>query len=545
MSDGLPTREDERLRALRSYDILDTAPDADFGRFVRLAARQFNAPMAALTFVDADRVWLKAKTGLVTSAVPRALSFCNTTITKDTVCLVGDARTDPRFADSDLVRAEPDLRFHAGVPLIAPSGHRIGALCVMDRQPREGLDPFDLEVLTELAGLAVTQLELRRERRRHEQAVQDLMLINEVPILLTDTRTLREAVERIIGRVTSATGALAGTLLELRPDDGLVHLVTPQTRPGVAPGPFLRAHQMLPVPPAEIAMSDLFDATLDPQTRVRPVLPRPGFGVLTQMAAIGVVAIVGLSLPVGGRRHVLVLSFDDPALPYDRVAGLLAQLQQSLRPVLQRKLAEEHMILLHAALSVTKDAVLITDADPIDPPGPRIVFANDGFTRLTGWPLAEVLGKTPRLLQAPQTDAATLDRIRGALRDWQPVRAELLNRRRDGSLFWVELEITPLADAGGWFTHWVAVLRDVSERRQREREAQAAALRLARLTDDLLTAQHMARIGSWRWTPARRLLEWSAETYVMSGVTPETFSPSLEGRWTWCIRRIGRTPRSA
>jgi PAS domain S-box-containing protein len=529
MNAELSSLEADRLRTLQGYAILDTPPDADFDRFVRLAARQLKAPMAALTFVDADRVWFKAKTGLETSELPRALAFCSTTITQDRVCLVSDAQTDPRFAGSALVKAAPDLRFHAGVPLIAPSGHRIGALCVMDRQPREGLDPFDIEVLTELAGLAVTQLELRRERRRHEQAVQDLALINEVLTLLTDTRTLREAVEQIIGRVTAATGALVGTLLELRPDDGLVHLVTLQTHPGVAPGPFQAAHRMLPLPPSQISTADLFDATTDQPTRVRLVTPQPGFGVLTELALIGVVAIVGLSLPVGGRRHVLVLGFDDPGLELDRVAGLLAQLQQSLRPVLQRKLAEEHMTLLHASLSVTSDAVLITEADPIDLPGPRIVFANEGVTRLTGWSLAEVLGKTPRLLQTPETDPATLEQIRAALCAWRPVRAELLNRRRDGSLFWVELEITPLADAGGWFTHWVSVLRDVSERRRREREAQAAATRLARLTDDLLTAQRIARIGSWRWTPVRGSLEWSPETYAIFGVTPDSFTLTLEG----------------
>ncbi|MGB4361812.1 MAG: PAS domain-containing protein [Rhodoferax sp.] len=72
------------------------------------------------------------------------------------------------------------------------------------------------------------------------------------------------------------------------------------------------------------------------------------------------------------------------------------------------------------------------------------------------------------MLQGPGTDRATLDRVREALTQWRPIRAELLNYRKDGTSYWNEFEIVPVANEQGWFTHWVSVQRDTTERKQME-----------------------------------------------------------------------------
>ena len=115
-----------------------------------------------------------------------------------------------------------------------------------------------------------------------------------------------------------------------------------------------------------------------------------------------------------------------------------------------------------------KDAILITEAEPIDQPGPRIVYCNPAFLTTTGYTSSEVIGQTPRILQCDDTSRATLDLIRKALSSWQPIEVELINIRRDGSQFWVELSIVPVANEKGWFTHWVSVQRDISERKKSE-----------------------------------------------------------------------------
>lgn len=116
------------------------------------------------------------------------------------------------------------------------------------------------------------------------------------------------------------------------------------------------------------------------------------------------------------------------------------------------------------------DVVLVTKAEPIDFPsgGPEVIYVNPAFTRMTGYQPHEIVGKTPRILQSPKTDRAELDRLRAALKAWEPVEVELLNVHKSGQEFWVQINITPVANARGWFTHWVAIQRDITHRKHRE-----------------------------------------------------------------------------
>ena len=93
----------------------------------------------------------------------------------------------------------------------------------------------------------------------------------------------------------------------------------------------------------------------------------------------------------------------------------------------------ERLRLLESVVVNANDAVLITEAEPIDLPGPRIVYCNAAFEKTTGYSEAEILGKTPRILQSPQTDRVALDRLKRALTRWRPVEVELLNHRKDGN----------------------------------------------------------------------------------------------------------------
>ena len=135
-----------------------------------------------------------------------------------------------------------------------------------------------------------------------------------------------------------------------------------------------------------------------------------------------------------------------------------------LRDITQRQHAEHQLHLLETCVARLNDIILITEAEPIDGDGPRIVFVNQAFERRTGYTSAEVLGKSPRILQGPKTNRQELDRVKKALQQWQPIRTQLLNYTKSGAEFWVEIEIVPIANALGWFTHWVAVERDITER---------------------------------------------------------------------------------
>ena len=137
------------------------------------------------------------------------------------------------------------------------------------------------------------------------------------------------------------------------------------------------------------------------------------------------------------------------------------------------------------------DVVLVTRAEPVDLPsgGPEVIYVNPAFTRMTGYEPHEIVGKTPRILQSPKTSRQELDRLRDALQKWEPVEVELLNVHKDGREFWVQINITPVANAKGWFTHWVAIQRDITHRKHREIAVQT----MLDSTSDLLIildAQH-------------------------------------------------------
>jgi PAS domain S-box-containing protein len=158
-----------------------------------------------------------------------------------------------------------------------------------------------------------------------------------------------------------------------------------------------------------------------------------------------------------------------------------------IHDITERREAEQRLRLMESVVAHTDDAMLITDV-LLDPPGPRIVFANAAFSRMTGYVPEEVLGQTPRLLQGPDTDRAQLDAIREALCQRRAVRVELRNYRKDGSPFWVELSIAPLADGDGQVRHFVAVQRETTARK-------AAESTLRQTEEQLRQAQKMEAIG--------------------------------------------------
>jgi len=139
-----------------------------------------------------------------------------------------------------------------------------------------------------------------------------------------------------------------------------------------------------------------------------------------------------------------------------------------VRDISAQQAVQAQLQLLETSISHLNDALLITEAEPVDEPGPRIVFVNAAFERQTGYSREEVMGKSPRLLQGPLTQRSELDRIAAALKKWQPIRSELINYTKSGDVFWVEMDMVPVADPQGHFTHWVSMQRDISARKQAE-----------------------------------------------------------------------------
>ncbi len=207
---GAPTPPDEaqRLKTLAAYGILDTPPEPQFDRIVRLARHLLRTPVATINFIDQARQWSKASVGLGSDPVDRRDALCAWTILQDQPTVIENARTDPRFATNPMVTGDPHIHMYAGAPLVTPGGQRIGTLCVTDDQPHP-LSAGDVQALQDLAALVVTELELRAAQQR---------------LLLTlDAQRDRSAeLQRSLDQAQTLTGVHQLLQLELEPRDTLL-----------------------------------------------------------------------------------------------------------------------------------------------------------------------------------------------------------------------------------------------------------------------------------------------------------------------------------
>ena len=161
--------------------------------------------------------------------------------------------------------------------------------------------------------------------------------------------------------------------------------------------------------------------------------------------------------------------YDEGRVVYDG-EGRVRHLDGVMLDVTERHAAEERLRLLEAAVADATESVLITDADFEQDGGPRIVYVNRGFERMSGYTAAEVLGQSPRLLQGPATNREVVGRLRRELVDGQGFFGQTVNYKKDGTPFDIEWSVSPVADRDGHTTHYVAVQRDVTGRRRTERQ---------------------------------------------------------------------------
>jgi diguanylate cyclase (GGDEF)-like protein len=158
----IPDNEAQRLRALRSYDVLDTEPEPEFDALTRVAAHAFAVPIAVVAMVDSDRLWFKSKLGLAVPQLDRKIAFCAHTIMRPSELLVvEDLRSDVRFTGNPLVTNVPHIRFYAGVAIVDHDRQALGTIAVIDTRPRT-FSHSQRHALADLSTLAMTALQSRR-----------------------------------------------------------------------------------------------------------------------------------------------------------------------------------------------------------------------------------------------------------------------------------------------------------------------------------------------------------------------------------------------
>lgn len=168
----IPPTEGERLRVLRSLEILDTADDHRLDGLTALAAQICGTPIGKLSLVDKDRQWFKSSVGCEVRETPRDVSICQHTIMGTDPLVIEDTWEDPRTSESPLVQGPEGTRFYAGAPIVV-MGEAIGVLCALDTRPRT-LSKTQIAGLEVLASLAASLLKLDYHVREQEARIAEL-----------------------------------------------------------------------------------------------------------------------------------------------------------------------------------------------------------------------------------------------------------------------------------------------------------------------------------------------------------------------------------
>ena len=158
----LDAAEEARLEAVRRYRLVDQPIEDAYDRIAFVAGAIFDTPIATVSLVEQDRVWLAACQGLPPGVreVGKEPGLCASVIRQDDVYVINNAAVDPRTLEHPLVRGDLGLRFYAAAPIRTHDGYRLGTVNVIDNRPREAT-PRQLKALEHLASMVSDELELR------------------------------------------------------------------------------------------------------------------------------------------------------------------------------------------------------------------------------------------------------------------------------------------------------------------------------------------------------------------------------------------------
>lgn len=461
-------RAPARLAALERMDAVRSALDPVLQEIVEEARGSFGVDRAQVNLTLSDVQYLRAWSGELPAELaetrrdPLERSMCRYVVDAEAPLVVEDFLATDEFGEQHL-RVDYGIRFFAGMPLVTSDGITVGTLCLLGTEPaRFG------EERTRLLGVyarAVTaRLELLGAERREKAAGEE------------ETRRGRQ-VAAILESITDAFFAL-----DRRWRFTYVNR---------------EAERLLNRPREELVGRDLREEF--PET-VGSTLHRGCRRALEE----GVTA--------GSEERYSMAGTTLAVRAYPSETGVSVY----FRDVTERKGAEESVELRDRAIAASTSGIVITDPGRPDDP---LIYVNPVFEELTGYPVGEILGKNCRFLQGEDRDQPGLDELRAALREERGCRVVLRNYKKDGTLFWNELSISPVRDEEGRLKNFIGVQNDVTGRVRAEealRRSEELYRLLAENSTDLISKHDASGTFTYASPACRPLLGYEPEELVGS-----------------------------
>ncbi|TFZ59097.1 response regulator [Methylorubrum sp. Q1] len=491
--------EAERLAALHALRILDSDPEAQFDAVCRTAQRLFGVATAYISLVDAERQWLKACAGIMPTQTSRKGSFCDWTIAQDAMLVVPDARRDPRFSSLEIVTGPPHIVFYAGAPLILRPGVRLGALCLVDPQPRD-FTPEDAAALRDLAEIVTAQMRLRRDN-------------------------LTFASERALRQIHESTIRAQGVEIELRASANSLLSMAEQIaqvghwRLNFASGRPIYSESLLRI------------AGLD---TAAPTARHPGLAQLCHPADRARVEAIIAAAIAGGQDFEFETRFVRPDKTIRDVmvrgtckndeAGRTIGLFGILMDVTDRVQIQAEMRRSEMRYRSLADALPLL-VWTIDPGSGEATYVNARFEDYYG-PIGAA--RAHRLARNHPEDAAAMEAA------WQAARAsgrgydgQWRLKARDGSYRWHKLSLTPIRSVAkpDEVTEWIGTALDIDE-------IVSARLSVEDTSRLLGIALEGAEAGTFDWNLRTGITVLSPESVRLYGL-PETGEPRALSPTEW------------
>ncbi len=534
MQDSEPSgAETARLAALKATGLLNTQPEDKFDRLTRLARQMFGVKVALVSVVDDQRLWLKSRQGLLDiNGAAREVSFTAHAIAQADIMEVPDALLDARFQHSPLVTGTARIRYYAGAPLTVGDGLRIGALCILDDKPRAPLTQAERQSLRDLADCveqAIGHVDL------HEQSValQSAQRLGEVvaraQLTFIQEPDRKKAFETLLNDTLALTHSAYGFVGEVRYNaDEQPYLITHAITNiawDEASIAFYAAHapqgmvfnQPRSLFGSALSSGEVVIANTPAEDPRRGGLP-PGHPALNAFLGIPIhhggkmVAMLGLANRPGGYDLALV-DFLHPLLT------TIGQLIGAARVQQKHERALIELARLSRVASETTNGVVITDQHG------RIEWINEGFTRLSGYELQELMGHRPGdLLQGAETDPQTITLMREALSRGEAFTVDVVNYHKSEQPYWVRINCNPLRDPLGGLQGFIAIESDITREKGDAERIRQNKQRLAAVIDG-------ARIATWEWNVQTGEAVFNERWATMLGYTLDELAPHHVDRW--------------
>ena len=480
-----PIQAPERLAALRLTGLFDSPPSSTFDRLTRLASKLLHVPVSLISLVDTDRQFFKSSYGLPSPwseirQTPLSHSFCQQVVIARQAMVVEDARAHPLFHANGAVQ-DLNVVAYLGVPLTAPGGEIVGALCAIDGNPRVWTDE-DISALSDLAESIMSELRLRAETAELLQAKARLSLQHAVDIILADATSLEGAIGPLLKAVCGALGYDVGEFWVLDATSGRL-VKTVEYIPTSAGTRFSESTQAITFGVGQGLPGRIWEERKP--IWLADIVKDDRFVRASEASEAGLKS--GLGLPVVADSELFgVMTFltHDDLGSDEALRQVLTTLAHQVGYFASRRRAEAEAARLSRHLSAVLDAATQVSIISTDEKGTITTF-NTGAERLLGYDRDEMIGRvTPEVIHLgsevvqyaeklseefgePISGFGTfVERARRGEHD----EREWTYVRKDGSHLIVSLVVTAVRDAQGTITGYLGIAQDITAKRQAESE---------------------------------------------------------------------------